>query len=137
MQQYVDLVKKVLNQGIESKDRTGTGTKFLFSENVRYDLRDGFPLLGVKKTNFRALAYEMLWFLGTHRDTKPYDKLDMTNIKFLVDNGIHIWSDWPYKIYKNYYEDLGYSTEQYRARTNDISVDGDVHQFHVFTFKLR
>lgn len=115
MKQYVELIQDILENGKDSKDRTGTGTKFLLGKYMRFDLNEEFPLLTIKKTNFRSLAYEMLWFLGTHMDQKPYSELSMTNIKFLVDNGIHIWSDWPYKSYRDYWIKKGFSDKSLRS----------------------
>lgn len=90
MKQYLDLLAKVLNEGIEKKDRTGTGTISLFGTQTRYDLRKGFPLLTTKKMAWKSIVHELLWFL----------KGD-TNIKYLVDHNVKIWNEWPYEIFKN------------------------------------
>ena len=90
MKQYLDLLAKVLNEGIEKKDRTETGTISLFGTQTRYDLRKGFPLLTTKKMAWKSIVHELLWFL----------KGD-TNIKYLVDHNVKIWNEWPYEIFKN------------------------------------
>ena len=86
MKQYLDLCKDILKNGTKREDRTGVGTISMFGTQTRYDLSKGFPILTSKKVNFNAILHELLWFL----------KGD-TNIKYLVDNGVNIWNDWPYK----------------------------------------
>ncbi|AOG60647.1 thymidylate synthase [Spiroplasma helicoides] len=90
MKQYLNLVKEVLRDGEKREDRTNTGTISKFGIQTRYDLREGFPLLTTKKVYFKAVVHEMLWFI----------KGD-TNIKYLVDNNVRIWNEWPYEIFKN------------------------------------
>ena len=83
-QQYLDLAAKILNTGHSSGDRTGVGTTRLFGEQIRFDLSKGeFPLLTTKKVYFKAVVHELLWLLS-----------GSTNIKYLTDNGIHIWDEW-------------------------------------------
>ena len=83
MNQYLDLLKKVKQEGKEKGDRTGTGTISVFGYQMRYDLSQNFPLLTTKKVHFKSMAYELLWFL----------KGD-TNINYLKDNGVSIWDEW-------------------------------------------
>ena len=83
MKQYLDLLRYIKENGIEKSDRTGTGTKSVFGYQMRFDLSKGFPLLTTKKMFLRGIIYELLWFL----------KGD-TNIKYLVDNNVHIWDAW-------------------------------------------
>ena len=83
MKQYHNLLQDVLDNGRDCEDRTGTGTKSVFGRQARYDLTEGFPLLTTKKTYWRGVAHELLWFL----------KGD-TNIKYLQDNKVHIWDEW-------------------------------------------
>lgn len=83
MKQYKDLVKYVMKNGIDKSDRTGVGTRSIFGYSTRYNLSLGFPLVTLKKTFFKGLVYELLWFL----------KGD-TNIKYLTDNNVHIWDEW-------------------------------------------
>jgi len=83
MKQYLGLLAHVLENGIERKDRTGTGTISVFGYQMRFDLEDGFPLMTTKKLHTKSIIYELLWFL----------KGD-TNIKYLTDNRVTIWNEW-------------------------------------------
>ena len=88
--QYQDLLKTILEHGIEKNDRTGTGTKSIFGYTIRHNMKDGFPLLTTKKMPFKTIMTELVWFLRGD-----------TNIKYLVDNGCHIWEGDAYKNYLN------------------------------------
>lgn len=88
MKEYLDLLKHIKDHGIDSDDRTGVGTKSCFGYLMRINLDNGFPLLTTKKVFLRGIIYELLWFL----------KGD-TNIKYLVDNNVHIWDEWPFQQY--------------------------------------
>jgi thymidylate synthase len=88
--QYTDLLQDILDNGVEKKDRTGTGTLSVFGRQIRHTMSDGFPLLTTKKMPFKTIVTELLWFLRGD-----------TNIKFLVDNNCHIWDG---DAYKNYCE---------------------------------
>lgn len=87
--QYTDLLQHILDTGIIKKDRTGTGTKSVFGYQIRHDMKDGFPLLTTKKMPFKTILVELLWFLRGE-----------TNIKFLIDNGCHVWDGDCYKYYE-------------------------------------
>lgn len=83
MNQYELLLKHVLEHGTKKEDRTGVGTISAFGHQIRFDLREGFPLVTTKKLHFKSIAFELLWFLRGD-----------TNIKYLRDNGISIWDEW-------------------------------------------
>lgn len=83
MQNYLDLLQHILDNGTDKTDRTGTGTRSVFGYQLRYDLSKGFPLVTTKKVHLKSIIYELLWFI----------KGD-TNIKYLTDNGVSIWNEW-------------------------------------------
>ncbi|MEK6829900.1 MAG: thymidylate synthase [Nanoarchaeota archaeon] len=94
MKQYVDLVARILKEGNQSDDRTGTGTIKIFGHQSVYDMDEGFPLLTLKKTWMPGVTHELLWFLGNHMKLEAYKNLPMTNTKYLVDNKVRIWDEW-------------------------------------------
>lgn len=110
MKQYLELIQEVIDTGTIKEDRTGTGTISKFFSHKIYDLSEGFPLVTTKKVHTRSIIHELLWFISGD-----------TNIKYLVDNDVKIWNEWPYEIYKNSEDYKGESLDEFVEKIkNDI-----------------
>ena len=116
MKQYHDLVEHVFNNGHQKDDRTNTGTISTFGYQMRFDLKEGFPLLTTKKVFYKAIIYELLWFI----------KGD-TNIKYLLDHGVKIWNEWPYENFKKHSSYQGETLEEY---VDKIKTDANFAREH-------
>lgn len=109
MKQYLDLLRHIKTTGTQKVDRTGTGTISTFGYQMKFDLKDGFPLLTTKKVHLKSIIHELLWFINGD-----------TNIKYLVDNGVRIWNEWPYV---NFQKTPEYKGETLKEFVNLIKTD--------------
>ncbi len=108
MKQYLDLCRNVLENGAGKEDRTNTGTVSLFGQQSRYNLQEGFPLVTTKRVHLKSIIHELLWFI----------KGD-TNIKYLVDNDVRIWNEWPYETFKKSNEYNNETIEEFALKVKE------------------
>jgi len=111
MRQYHDLMDRVLREGIDKSDRTGTGTRSVFGHQMRFDLAEGFPMLTTKKLHLKSILHELIWFISGD-----------TNIRYLCQNGVRIWDDWPFATYSKSADYDGIDMKEFATR---IAVDAD------------
>lgn len=105
MQVYQDFIRHILEKGTKKEDRTGTGTVSVFGYQMRFNLKDGFPLVTTKKLHLKSIVHELLWFIAGD-----------TNIEYLCKNGVNIWNDWPYQKYKNSNDFAGEDMKQFAQK---------------------
>jgi thymidylate synthase len=111
--QYLELLEDILNNGVKQEDKgTGAITYSVFGRQIRFNLEEGFPLLTTKKVYWKGVLYELLWFLS-----------GQSNIKYLVDNGVHIWDEYPYKIYLEKMENQNISPMRKEEFISKIETD--------------
>ena len=111
MRQYHELMDRVLREGIDKSDRTGTGTRSVFGHQMRFDLAEGFPMITTKKLHLKSILHELIWFISGD-----------TNIRYLCQNGVRIWDDWPFATYSKSAEYDGIDMKEFAAR---IAADAD------------
>ena len=118
--QYLDLMQELLNNGDRQvDDLTGDVTYSLFGRQLRFDLSEGLPLLTTKKVYWKGILHELYWFMS-----------GQTNIKYLVDNNVHIWDDYPFRIYKNKREKEGWPELTKEEFIEKLSQDDDYAKKH-------
>jgi thymidylate synthase len=109
MKVYHELIERVLAEGVKKEDRTGTGTVSVFGHQMRFNLQEGFPMMTTKKLHLKSILHELIWFIRGE-----------TNIRYLCQNGVRIWDDWPYAKYKASSEFQG---EDIRAFATRVAED--------------
>ncbi|MFZ9732825.1 MAG: thymidylate synthase [Schleiferiaceae bacterium] len=108
MRQYHELMDRVLREGIDKSDRTGTGTRSVFGHQMRFDLGEGFPMVTTKKLHLKSILHELIWFISGD-----------TNIRYLCQNGVRIWDDWPFATYAKSADYDGIDMKTFAARVAD------------------
>lgn len=116
MKQYLDFLQHILDKGSQKPDRTDVGIISTFGYQMRFDLTEGFPLLTTKKVHFKSVVHELLWFISGD-----------TNIKYLVDNNVRIWNEWPYK---NFQKTSDYQGETMSEFVEKIKNDSEFAKKH-------
>lgn len=108
MRQYHELMERVLREGIDKSDRTGTGTRSVFGHQMRFDLSEGFPMVTTKKLHLKSILHELIWFISGD-----------TNIRYLCQHGVRIWDDWPFATYAKSADYDGIDLKAFAARIAD------------------
>lgn len=111
MRQYLDFLQYILNNGQKKDDRTHTGTISVFGYQMRFDLHEGFPLLTTKKVHLKSIIHELLWFISGN-----------TNIRYLVQNDVRIWNEWPYEKYQKSPAYQGETIEEFIRKIKDDAI---------------
>ena len=124
--EYQMLLECILGNGVEKKDRTGTGTLSVFGWQIRHNMKDGFPLLTTKKMYFKGIVTELLWFLRGD-----------TNIKFLVDNGCHIWDGDAYKNYDRFCIDTKWMDQVEKELNGEVYIMGRKYAKEQFIERIK
>jgi thymidylate synthase len=104
MRQYHELMERVLREGSDKSDRTGTGTRSVFGHQMRFDLAEGFPMITTKKLHLKSILHELIWFISGD-----------TNIRYLCQNGVRIWDDWPFATYSKSADYDGIDMKEFAA----------------------
>lgn len=126
MKQYLDLARRILDEGVTKDDRTGVGTKSVFGHQMRFDLQEGFPLLTTKRVAFGLIKSELLWFL----------KGD-TNIRYLLEHNNHIWDEWAFERYVESPDYEGPDMTNFGLRALEDEEFNEVYQEEMNKFRLR
>ncbi len=116
MRQYLDFLRHILDHGIQKDDRTHTGTISTFGYQMRFDLQEGFPLVTTKRIHMKSVIHELLWFISGD-----------TNIRYLVQNDVRIWNDWPYAAFRS---SAAYGGESIEAFAAKIKNDAEFARIH-------
>ena len=115
--QHKELIKRILTSGHAKNDRTGVGTKSIFGAQMRFKMKEGFPLLSLRKIHTKSLIHEILWFLSAYDE--KYRKFGNTNIRYLLENGVTFWTDWPLKNYNDHNEKIDQKTFENKILSDD------------------
>lgn len=124
--QYLDLAQRILDEGVDKEDRTGTGTKSIFGHQMRFNLQEGFPLLTTKQTSFHLIKSELLWFLH-----------GKTNIRYLLEHNNHIWDEWAFKNYVESEDYQGPDMTDFGLRVLEDEAFKEVYEKEMATFQKK